>query len=155
MTALALALAADREETAGGRQVCWKSLGEPTTLQLEAARRYAGAHAEPAGSNATDRCRAPTNGLPTHPVPAPRQDRNVTICDGERSRIVCAMQANRRHARYCVFHHLSLDTSSSTGRSLFTAHCRPTAAWSTMGQVPPLAVPQLGSCASSGRAWRL
>ena len=43
------------------------------------------------------------------------------------------MQANRRHARYCVFRHLSLDESSATsrggGRSLFTAHCRPTAAW--------------------------
>ena len=87
------------------------------------------------GSRATDQpMRQPT----LRPAPSPcgcalTQDRNITICDGERSRIVCAMQANRRHARYCLFRHLSLDESSATssggGRSLFTAHCRPTAAW--------------------------
>ena len=87
------------------------------------------------GSRATDQpMRQPT----LRPAPSPcgcalTQDRNITICDGERSRIVCAMQANRRHARYCLFRHLSLDESSATssggGRSLFIAHCRPTSAW--------------------------
>lgn len=78
------------------------------------------------------------------------QDRNITICDGARSRIVCAMQANRRHARYCVFRHLRLDESSAAtsgggggrssggGRALFTAHCRPTAAWAQAKARPTL-----------------
>ena len=81
------------------------------------------------------------------------QDRNMTICDGERSRIVCAMQPNRKHARYCVFHRLLLDesaaTSSGGGRSLFTAHCRPTAAWAQLDPAAGAAHPSPRALAAS------
>ena len=115
-------------ETAG--RVYHTTAGSRTTPCRRAAQTQP-------GSRATDQPMRQTD-----PRPRPRQDRNITICDGARSRIVCAMQANRRHARYCIFRHLRLDESSDTsgggGRALFTAHCRPTAAWAQAKARPTL-----------------
>ena len=106
-------------------------------------------HADPAGFPCHRSADAPTN-----PRPRPRQDRNITICDGAQSRIVCAMQANRRHARYCIFRHLRLDESSAAtsgggGRALFTAHCRPTAAWAQLDPAASAADPSPRALAAS------
>ena len=106
-------------------------------------------HADPAGFPCHRSADAPTN-----PRPRPRQDRNITICDGAQSRIVCAMQANCRHARYCIFRHLRLDESSAAtsgggGRALFTAHCRPTAAWAQLDPAASAADPSPRALAAS------